>query len=714
MKISHLSLSVFLVLCLFQTNILWRDAIHHRSLVALSVNSPRQDDSPAVLVISNGEPELSERPEPLKHTTRAEVPLRDAKTSVPRTPPSDESLPTGPVLPTDPSLPTEDVSSEATSSVGRESPAGREAEAITRTAVFDSRLPDLITGEHGHWHAWIGAEEDAPFRGPLNDKSVTDFAEEKLCRWVVQTPVELSDVDKPGEKRRERPYMHCVAKEFDVVSNILSWRKYVVRINMFLCGGRNSWGQGVWGGGICQGCHGMSESRGIASSVPTAAVTRLYSPHRKRGFMDCDPLPGLWGKAVDLLKVAWGGGAEPPELPLKLYIDIGANLGACAVHMLMAVPQSHAFLFEPHPVNFFRLTATLAKLPPDVRKRVVAFPLGLSSSASEAQIYSQRGNMGNSVVGKMVLDGVTYVPAAAPAGGANDDGSDGVTFTIVLRDLSWLLGKTLPALDETSRKVYVPLLKVDMQGFECEFIKTFPKGLAARLVTAKMEVASKQLANQNCSVGDYMDLLKRKGLAVVEKWTDTKGSETISPTGMGDYDIIVAGGLGAGAAKTAAAALPTAPLHQPPNKPPSPAEPDRGPDRSAPIDWSLVKLSVLNLWQATGNKGGLPAKVASSLAQFAPEYTRYLADDDDIVRFFEQVLKCPLCVGRFRFLRFGAHKADLFRYAVLWKFGGVWVDEDMEPLASFESLFLRKEWVYEIPFAHEGAPEIKYPILYSS
>ena len=212
---------------------------------------------------------------------------------------------------------------------------------------------------------------------------------------------------------------------------------------------------------------------------------------------------------------------------------------------LMPAVDAHAVVFEPHPVNFFRLTSTLAKLPLDVRKRVVAFPLGLSSAPSTAKIFSQKGNMGNSVVGKMTFDGVSEETV-------NEKMS---RFTVVLRDLAWLFEKTLKA-SSPEHDFVVRVMKIDMQGYECELLKTFPEGLAARVVSGKMEVSRRQLPAQGCSVKRYMELLEKAGLRVVERLGvggKNRRREKGEPVGReepaddeigGDYDIIVAGGAG--------------------------------------------------------------------------------------------------------------------------------------------------------------------------
>jgi hypothetical protein len=64
--------------------------------------------------------------------------------------------------------------------------------------------------------------------------------------------------------------------------------------------------------------------------------------------------------------------------------------------------------------------------------------------------------------------------------------------------------------------------------------------------------------------------------------------------------------------------------------------------------------------------------VAANIARYAPQYTRKVYQDKDCIAFLNQHL--PQYTATFRRLRRGAHKADLFRYAVLYVEGGVYLD----------------------------------------
>lgn len=133
--------------------------------------------------------------------------------------------------------------------------------------------------------------------------------------------------------------------------------------------------------------------------------------------------------------------------------------------------------------------------------------------------------------------------------------------------------------------------------------------------------------------------------------------------------------------------------------------------RPPPIDWSTVKPSTLNLWQSTVHKHLLADKVAANLALYAPDYTRYLVDDDDILAFMRK-FGYEQYIPKFESFYHGAHKADFFRYMVLYRFGGCWIDEDVEPLSNFTEVFKHRENVlYSVlvsyTYAGKKEPDLK-------
>lgn len=89
------------------------------------------------------------------------------------------------------------------------------------------------------------------------------------------------------------------------------------------------------------------------------------------------------------------------------------------------------------------------------------------------------------------------------------------------------------------------------------------------------------------------------------------------------------------------------------------------------------------LHQTYVSKARVPPKVAENLARFAPTFERRLYDDADAVLFLKTYFQ-PVVLECFQKMRKGPHKADLLRYALLYVYGGVYMDiktELIQPLS---------------------------------
>jgi len=76
------------------------------------------------------------------------------------------------------------------------------------------------------------------------------------------------------------------------------------------------------------------------------------------------------------------------------------------------------------------------------------------------------------------------------------------------------------------------------------------------------------------------------------------------------------------------------------------------------------------IYQTYHHPRWVPPKVAANLAQYAKGYRRLVWDDDACLAFLREHYH-PAVVNTFLDLARGAHKADLFRYAVLYVKGTV-------------------------------------------
>jgi len=86
------------------------------------------------------------------------------------------------------------------------------------------------------------------------------------------------------------------------------------------------------------------------------------------------------------------------------------------------------------------------------------------------------------------------------------------------------------------------------------------------------------------------------------------------------------------------------------------------------------------------DKSKIPEKIFTNMREFAPGYEIHLYDDEDCKSFLKTHFQ-PEVVNAFCQLKEGAHKADLFRYCVLYIKGGIYLDIKIELLQDISSLY---------------------------
>lgn len=101
----------------------------------------------------------------------------------------------------------------------------------------------------------------------------------------------------------------------------------------------------------------------------------------------------------------------------------------------------------------------------------------------------------------------------------------------------------------------------------------------------------------------------------------------------------------------------------------------------------IEKTSVIPniIHQTYYRKDRIPVKVSNNFSIYASQYKRIVYDDKDIEIFLAANFK-PSVLHSFKNLKYGAHKADLFRYAILYVYGGIYMDiktELVKPLEKF-------------------------------
>ncbi|MDA9629907.1 glycosyltransferase, partial [Candidatus Pelagibacter sp.] len=86
------------------------------------------------------------------------------------------------------------------------------------------------------------------------------------------------------------------------------------------------------------------------------------------------------------------------------------------------------------------------------------------------------------------------------------------------------------------------------------------------------------------------------------------------------------------------------------------------------------------------DKKKIPQKVWDNLNYYGKGYEIIFFSDDDCVNYLKRNFSIKFS-NKFKNLKHGAHKADLFRYCVLYKEGGIYLDIDLEPKVKFDQIF---------------------------
>lgn len=164
---------------------------------------------------------------------------------------------------------------------------------------------------------------------------------------------------------------------------------------------------------------------------------RLKKPETNGIYQDCVLLVEIWKR----LGVGYSN-------PSQWFVDAGSNIGSCG--LLMAAHGIQTIAFEPNPDNLYYLRSSVNNnIHISVVTRVVG--IGLGDVAASFPIFVEPHNAGNSVVGAAVNTG------AKPA------------HMVSIKPLDGLIPEG----------VVIPLMKIDVQGFEHKLLLG-ARGLLAR------------------------------------------------------------------------------------------------------------------------------------------------------------------------------------------------------------------------------------------
>ena len=88
------------------------------------------------------------------------------------------------------------------------------------------------------------------------------------------------------------------------------------------------------------------------------------------------------------------------------------------------------------------------------------------------------------------------------------------------------------------------------------------------------------------------------------------------------------------------------------------------------------------------NKSKIPQKVYNNISKYAKNYKHKIFDDKEIILFLKQ--NYPSNVLKSFYNLKGAHKADLFRYCYLYKYGGIYIDIKTELIENIDDTFNKR------------------------
>jgi len=95
------------------------------------------------------------------------------------------------------------------------------------------------------------------------------------------------------------------------------------------------------------------------------------------------------------------------------------------------------------------------------------------------------------------------------------------------------------------------------------------------------------------------------------------------------------------------------------------------------------------------DKNKIPTKVYKNIQKYCQKYKHLVYDDNDCIKFLKENYSNEV-VNKFKSLKRGAHKADLFRYCYLYKNGGIYLDIKTELITNMDNIISNKYNLYTV------------------
>jgi len=115
-----------------------------------------------------------------------------------------------------------------------------------------------------------------------------------------------------------------------------------------------------------------------------------------------------------------------------------------------------------------------------------------------------------------------------------------------------------------------------------------------------------------------------------------------------------------------------------------------------------VKTIPKKIFQTYKNKKNIPKIVFDNIDKYAKSYEYNFYNDEDCEGFLKKYF-IPEIFKKFKSMKKGAHKADLFRYCVLYLYGGIYIDIKTELIKPIENIFNKNYNFYTVLSTNSGS-----------
>mmetsp|Transcript_73775 Transcript_73775/g.139351 ORF Transcript_73775/g.139351 Transcript_73775/m.139351 type:complete len:406 (-) Transcript_73775:193-1410(-) len=227
----------------------------------------------------------------------------------------------------------------------------------------------------------------------------------------------------------------------------------------------------------------------------------LKKEHKRR---DCELLSLMWEALPDKSRALTHSSFLPcdwwdrKEGPRRLFVDVGADIGACLLPMAMRQDVEGAVAIEPYPKNLFYLTSGIL-MNPQLQNKTIVYPYAAGQrSWKQEPLYEAAGDAAGVVVGRPLK--LQDHDTAQKAGTVTEQRLD---------DIFGSKGKHFP---------YIHVLKLDAQGYEVKILQGARELLKAGAINAvKFGIATHWLRNQGSEPAELLNIFVQHHYQIFDK-----------------------------------------------------------------------------------------------------------------------------------------------------------------------------------------------------